>query len=68
MHEPLVGHRWPALDSALFRKIRSEIYAVCPSTAACFHLFKHGVVVLCTGMGKKKGETKLELMNMSNLN
>lgn len=54
MHEPLVGRSWTALDRALFRKIRSEIYAVRPSTAACFHLFKHGDVVLCTGM-KKRG-------------
>lgn len=57
MHEPLVGRSWTALDRALFRKIRSEIYAVCPSTAACFHFFKHGDVALCTGM-KKKGENQ----------
>lgn len=67
MHKPLVGRSWTALDRALFTKIRfTEIYAVCPSIAACFHLFKDGDVVLCTGMKKKKEKTKLGLMNMSN--
>lgn len=59
MHQMLVGHSWTALDRALFRKIRSEIYAVCPSTAACFHLFKHGYVVLCTRMKKKREKPNL---------
>lgn len=59
MHKPLVGRSWTALDRALFTKIRfTEIYAVCPSIAACFH-FKDGDVVLCTGMKKKRRKPNL---------
>lgn len=50
----------PQLDRALFRKLGSGIYAVCPSAAACFYLFKHRrcVALKLYGNGNKMGENQ----------